>query len=214
MARGDFHSFFIPSPSGLTLKKSTKALIAGGIGVALLVGGASTVAFWTDEESGGDGVITAGTLELGTPAGGGWEISHAGDGSGAATDPVAFTPASDQIVPGDILTYTQDIPVTLEGENIAAQFDGTIDVTAAGGEANDAALADALETEDLAATGITGATGDLSFDNGKLTGEGTGNVEVTTTVNFPWGAEGDYNPAKLGSLNFAVDYTLTQVPGN
>ena len=37
-------------------------------------------------------MITAGTLELGTPAGGGWEISHAGDGSGAATDPVTFAP--------------------------------------------------------------------------------------------------------------------------
>ena len=51
------------------MKKSTKALIAGGIGVALLVGGAGTVAFWTDEADGGDGVITAGTLDLGTPAG-------------------------------------------------------------------------------------------------------------------------------------------------
>lgn len=196
------------------MKKSTKALIAGGIGVALLVGGASTVAFWTDEESGGDGVITAGTLELGTPAGGGWEISHAGDGSGTATDPAAFDPNEDHIVPGDILTYTQDIPVTLDGENIAAEFDGAIDVTAASGEANDAALAEALETEDLAATGITGTTGDLTFDDGKLTGEGTGKVEVTTTVKFPWGDKDQYNPAKLGSLNFAVDYTLTQVPGN
>lgn len=196
------------------MKKSTKALIAGGIGVALLVGGAGTVAFWTDEADGGDGVITAGTLDLGTPAGGGWEISHAGDGSGTATAPVAFNPESDQIVPGDILTYTQNIPVTLEGENIAAEFDGVIDVAAASGDANDTALADALETDDLAATGVTGATGDLALDGEKLTGEGTGSVEVTTTVKFPWGAEGDYNPAKLGSLNFAVDYTLTQVPGN
>lgn len=195
------------------MKKSTKALIAGGIGVALLVGGAGTVAFWTDEADGGDGVITAGTLDLGTPAGGGWEISHAGDGSGTATAPVAFNPESDQIVPGDILTYAQNIPVTLEGENIAAQFDGAIDVTANGADA-DTALAAALEKEDLAATDISGATGDLSFDNGKLTGEGTGNVEVTTTVKFPWGTEGMYNPAKLGSLNFAVDYKLTQVPGN
>ena len=41
------------------MKKSTKALIAGGIGVALLVGGASTVSFWTDEAEGGDGVISS-----------------------------------------------------------------------------------------------------------------------------------------------------------
>lgn len=196
------------------MKKSTKALIAGGIGVALLVGGASTVSFWTDEAEGGDGVISSGTLDLGTPAGGGWEISHEGDGSGTATEPVEFNPGSDQIVPGDVLTYTQSIPVTLEGENIAAEFDGNIDVNAASGGAADTALAEALKTQDLAATGITGASGDLTLDGEKLTGEGTGTVEVTTTVEFPWGTEGQYNDAKLGKLNFAVDYTLTQVPGN
>ncbi|MEY9257454.1 alternate signal-mediated exported protein [Brevibacterium epidermidis] len=196
------------------MKKSTKALIAGGVGVALLVGGASTVSFWTDEAEGGDGVISAGTLDLGTPAGGGWDISHAGDGSGTATDPVAFNPSSDQIVPGDILTYTQSIPVTLEGENIKAEFDGTIDVTPSTDAPADTALSDAIESEDLAATGLTGATGDLTLDGETLTGEGEGTVEVTTTITFPWGTEGQYNDAKLGALNFAVDYTLTQVPGN
>ena len=196
------------------MKKSTKALIAGGIGVALLVGGASTVSFWTDEAEGGDGVISSGTLDLGTPAGGGWEISHAGDGSGTATEPVEFDPADDQIVPGDILTYTQSIPVTLEGENIKAEFNGNLDVTPSGAADADAALAEAITAQDLAASGLTDATGGLTLDGETLTGEGDGTVQVTTTVTFPWGAEGDYNDAKLGNLNFAVDYTLTQVPGN
>jgi alternate signal-mediated exported protein len=198
------------------VKKSTKALIAGGIGVALLVGGASTVSFWTDEAEGGDGVISSGTLDLGTPAGGGWEISHAGDGSGTATEPVEFDPADGQIVPGDILTYTQSIPVTLEGENIRAEFDGTIDVTPSTGADADSKLAAAITKDDLAATGLTGADGNLALDSDgeTLTGEGNGTVEVTTTITFPWGDEGDYNDTKLGKLNFAVDYTLTQVPGN
>ncbi|WP_167854341.1 alternate-type signal peptide domain-containing protein [Brevibacterium sp. S111] len=196
------------------MKKSTKALIAGGIGVALLVGGAGTVSFWTDEAEGGDGVISAGTLDLGSPAGGGWEISHEGDGSGTATEPVAFDPSADQIVPGDVLSYTQSIPVTLEGENIKAEFNGSIDVTPSTDGTADTALSEAIESEDLAATGLTGATGDLSLDGETLAGEGDGSVEVTTTITFPWGTEGQYNDAKLGSLNFAVDYTLTQVPGN
>ena len=80
--------------------------------------------------------------------------------------------------------------------------------------AADTALSDAIESEDLAATGLTGATGDLTLDGETLTGEGEGTVEVTTTITFPWGTEGQYNDAKLGALNFAVDYTLTQVPGN
>lgn len=196
------------------MKKSTKALIAGGIGVALLVGGASTVSFWTDEAEGGDGVISSGTLDLGTPVGGGWEISHAGDGNGDATAPVEFDPAEDQIVPGDILTYTQSIPVNLEGENIKAEFNGNLDVTPSSAADADAALAEAITAQDLAASGLTDATGGLTLDGETLTGEGDGTVQVTTTVTFPWGAEGDYNDAKLGNLNFAVDYTLTQVPGN
>jgi alternate signal-mediated exported protein len=205
-----------PSPvkTGSHVKKSTKALIAGGIGVALLVGGAGTVSFWTDEAEGGDGVISAGTLDLGSPAGGGWEISHEGDGSGTATEPVAFDPSADQIVPGDVLSYTQSIPVTLEGKNIKAEFNGSIDVTPSTDGTADTALSEAIESEDLAATGLTGATGDLSLDGETLAGEGDGSVEVTTTITFPWGTEGQYNDTKLGSLNFAVDYTLTQVPGN
>lgn len=196
------------------MKKSTKALIAGGIGVALLVGGASTVSFWTDEAEGGDGVISSGTLDLGTPAGGGWEISHEGDGSGTATGPVEFVPADHHIVPGDILTYTQSIPVTLDGKNIKAEFDGKLDVTPSSGADADSKLVAAITKDDLAATGLTDATGNLALDGETLTGEGEGTVEVTTTITFPWDAEGDYNDAKLGKLNFAVDYTLTQVPGN
>lgn len=198
------------------MKKSTKALIAGGVGAALLLGGAGTIAYWTDEANGGNGTITAGSLDIGTVSGSGWEISHQGDGTGEPTEPVAFDPATDQIVPGDLLSYTQSIPVTLEGENIAATFDGVIDVTATGTEPANEALAAAIVGEDLTTTGLTEATGEITLDpdTDVLTGEGTGTVDVTTTITFPWGDAGEFNPAQLGSLDFSVDYTLTQVPGN
>lgn len=198
------------------MKNSTKALIAGGIGAALLLGGAGTIAYWTDAADGGDGTITAGTLDIGTVSGGGWQISHQGDGTGEPTAPVDFDPATDQIVPGDVLSYTQAIPVTLEGEYIAAAFDGVIDVTATGTDPESAALAEAIVGEDLAVTDLTGATGELTLDPATevLTGEGTGTVDVTTTITFPWGDAGEFDAAQLGSLDFSVDYTLTQVPGN
>lgn len=198
------------------MKNSTKALIAGGVGAALLLGGAGTIAYWTDEADGGDGTITAGSLEIGTVIGGGWQISHQGDGTGTPTDPVDFDPVTDQIVPGDLLSYTQSIPVTLVGENIAATFDGVIDVSATGTEPENEALAAAIVGEDLATTGLTGATGELTLDpdTDVLTGEGDGTVDVTTTITFPWGDAGEFNPAQLGSLDFSVDYTLTQTPAN
>lgn len=198
------------------MKNVTKAAIAGGVGVALLLGGASTIAFWTDEADGGSGIITAGTLEIGDVTGGGWQIVHEGDGTGEPTEAVEFDPESDRIVPGDVLTYTQSIPVELQGENIAAVFDGTIEVTPTdSADSSDTALADAIgDVADLAASELTGATGDLTLDGETLTGEGTGTVEVTTSITFPWGEAAEANAAKLGSLNFAVDYTLTQAPGN
>ena len=170
-------------------------------------------AFWTDSADGGDGIISAGTLDIGTVAGGGWEISHAGSGAGEPTAAEAFDPAADQIVPGDILTYTQSIPVELQGENIAAIFNGDISITPTSEAEADTALADAITAEDLAATELTGADG-LTLEGDTLTGEGTGSVEVTTTITFPWGEESEFNAAKLGSLDFAVDYTLTQAPNN
>lgn len=196
------------------MKNLTKAAIAGGAGLVLLLGGATTIAYWTDEEDGGGGVIQAGTLDLGTVTGGGWMISHEGSG-GEPTEPVPFDPATDQIVPGDLLSYTQDVPVELQGENIAAGFAGTIAVTPTEAGDPDEAFAAALESDpDLIIVELSDVTGDLTLVDGTLTGEGTGTVAVSTQIRFPWGTEGEFNTAKLGSVSFAVDYTLTQVPAN
>lgn len=194
------------------MKKLTKATIAAGTGVILLIGGAGTVAYWTDEADGGTGVIQSGTLELGDVTGGEWMISHTGDGDGAATDPVAFTPGDDQVVPGDELTYTQDVPVTLAGENIAAAFAGSIDVEATSGDAADTALAAAIESD--ADLSVDSGSSGVTIEDDVITGPADGTVAVTTTITFPWGTEGEFNDAMLGSLDFSVDYTLTQVPAN
>ncbi|MGO2863619.1 MAG: alternate-type signal peptide domain-containing protein [Brevibacterium sp.] len=200
------------------MKNSTKALIAGGVGVALLVGGAGTVAFWTDSEDGGEGVITAGNLDLGDLGDdtGDWTIQHLADPDNpdSATDPEPFDPKNHHIVPGDILSFTQNVPVTLDGKNIAAHFVGDVTVEAGSGAGSDE-LAKAIEKQDLATVEATDATTPLQVDGDDIvTGQGTGEVEVTTSVTFPWGTEGQYNDARLGSLSFKVDYTLTQVPGN
>ena len=196
------------------MKNVTKAAIAGGIGVRH-----SSWAALAPSPSGpiAPTVVTGSSppersISARSPvAAGRWAISAAV--SGPPEPRRAFDPAADQIVPGDILTYTQSIPVELQGENIAAIFNGDISITPTSEAEADTALADAITAEDLAATELTGADG-LTLEGDTLTGEGTGSVEVTTTITFPWGEESEFNAAKLGSLDFAVDYTLTQVPNN
>lgn len=195
------------------MKNTTKAVVAGGVGVALLLGGAGTIAFWTDTETGPQATVQAGTLELNAPTGAGWQLRHVGNGTGTPTAWAAYT-AGDKIVPGDQLRLTQNVPVTLEGKAIAAQFTGDIKVTSS--DTAGAALAAALGDPQLSTTSLSGASDNFTFDSatGTVRGEGHGDVAVTTTVNFPWGTAGQYDATKLGSLDFTVDYTLTQVPGN
>ncbi|WP_336711475.1 alternate-type signal peptide domain-containing protein [Arthrobacter sp. USHLN218] len=89
----------------------TKGAIATGIGVALLLGGGGTLAWWSVDLPGGDpGSITAGDLNL--KAG---EASWTSNKTGHISNIEAY-----RIVPGEKITYSQDLTVTLEGKAMAA----------------------------------------------------------------------------------------------
>lgn len=90
--------------------KGALAAIAGG---ALLLGGAGTLAFWSDEGTVGGTDIASGTLDLGTPTCAGWKL----DGDQAFTDQL--------VVPGDVLTQVCTFTVVAAGEHLAATFDVT-----------------------------------------------------------------------------------------
>lgn len=194
------------------MKNTTKAAVAGGVGVALLLGGAGTIAYWTDTQAGAAATVQSGNLELGTPGGPGWQLRHVGDNPEADPAWVSYE-AGDRIVPGDQLRMTQSVPVELAGKAIAADFAGSVEVAATGTEAT--ALAAALGEPTLSVESLSGATGSLALDpeSNTMRGEGEGTMNVITTLDFPWGTEGQYNPAKLASLDLTVNYTLTQVPG-
>ena len=53
---------------GLDMKKLSEGLVAAGVGTTLLVGGAGTLAFWTEDVTVGGGAINAGHLNLVTDA--------------------------------------------------------------------------------------------------------------------------------------------------
>jgi alternate signal-mediated exported protein len=98
------------------MNKLVKGAIAGAAGVALLLGGAGTFALWNANVGVASGTVSTGTLSFGTNSGATWKDTSAG----AAT--TTFDPATQKIVPGDVVTLTQVITVNATGKNLKAQL--------------------------------------------------------------------------------------------
>lgn len=202
------------------MKNITKAAIAGTVGAALLVGGAGSLAFWTDSATGPQIEIKSGQLDLGTVAGSNssWMIQQlvAGTTPAAATP---FAPATDLIVPGDVLTTTVSVPVVLEGKNIKATFDVAVEALIASTAPDvaatpaDTALVAALNSGGVAVTKIDGVPLAGGATSVNLSGPALNrNVDVEIAVTFPWGAAGDFTVAQLGKVKFQANYNLSQIP--
>lgn len=91
-----------------------KAIIAIAAGTALLLGGAGSYAYWSTSQSLNAGTVNTGDLNLALGAGT-WSL----DGTLTAPTTVA-DPSAVHIVPGDVLTLTQVLDVTLVGDNLEA----------------------------------------------------------------------------------------------
>jgi len=115
------------------MNKLTKAAIAGAAGIALLLGGAGSLAYWNSETGLNGGSVSSGNLTI-EAAAAPTNVMYAFNGG----TPAAFNPATNKIVPGDVVTMTQDVTITAVGEHL--KVDLTIDKTAIVG--ND--LADAI----------------------------------------------------------------------
>jgi len=183
------------------MNKLIKGSVAGAAGIALLLGGAGTLASWNDSAVvSGAGTITAGTLEIDSnPVSGtdGWQLN----GTGTVEDDAAdFT-----IVPGDVLTYTATFDVTATGDNLAATVAlGSNSIAAASTDAEDVALASFL-TDDATIT-VNGT--ETTTVNAAV---GTQTVVVTVSIEFDNGAAGVENDAMLGEVSLSnFNVTLTQ----
>jgi alternate signal-mediated exported protein len=189
------------------MNKLTKAGISTAAAVALLMGGAGTLAYWNDS-AGLDGAatITAGTLNVTATDNGAW---------------AGITNIADyRIVPGDTITFTQEITVTAEGNALVANLALAPNAITAGTSAADIALADALtKSATFAVTAGGGAgvvvgtganAGTVTFTPGTGTLSTTLDVEVTIT--FPAGTVAQYNDAKTGQVSLSdFSVVLTQV---
>jgi alternate signal-mediated exported protein len=197
------------------MNKLTKAVVATAAGVALLMGGAGTFAYWNDSVGITGGTITAGNLTVvdATPADGVWTVSKDGTGTPVTVANINTFVAS----PGDKFVYTKSVKINATGNNLVATLalaPGSI-TAATSTTANNALAAYLTKTAGITATGTgiaaIGSTGTYSVTPGAA-GIANQNVTVTVTINFPKDAvAGTENNTKLGSVNLSgLSVTLNQ----
>ena len=97
------------------MNKMAKGALAIGVGAALLLGGGGTLATWNAAQASNAGTIAAGELKM-TAATGTWA-------SNLTAGPIRV--ADYKMVPGEKLTYSQDLTVTLVGDRITANLKTT-----------------------------------------------------------------------------------------
>ncbi|QIK82185.1 alternate-type signal peptide domain-containing protein [Sanguibacter sp. HDW7] len=189
------------------MDKLTKGLLAAGLGGALLIGGGTTLAYWTDDASVDGAGITAGTLEItaAPTADDGWTVTH-----GTTTTDVAAIAAL-RIVPGDTLTHTSTYTLTAVGDNLR------IDA-----QADDATIAPATSAAaDVALAARLAADASVTVDGTPIADfvATTGTHDVVISVALTWPFDGSGSPAadnaaRGGAVDlddFAV--TVRQVQG-
>jgi alternate signal-mediated exported protein len=154
------------------MKKTTKGALAVGTATALLFGGAGTLAYWSDTGTVGGASISSGRLELANPLCGNW-LLDAGGG------PTAFNPATDAIVPGDVLTKDCTYDIVAVGNHLTADVTiSTPSYTGANALTADLTAGGVFTINGLADTVITPA------DNGMVLAATVTLTFLTTSTNL------------------------------
>jgi alternate signal-mediated exported protein len=180
------------------MNKLLKGAIATAAAALLLTGGAGSLAYWNAQTTVGGGTITAGNLTLANSGTAAW-----------AANGTAITLNTFKVVPGDVLTLTQDVTVTATGNNLV----GTLSVDS--GELS-GALATFLNKNATISVvgspaGVTCAAGTTCTITAGAAGVSAQTLTVRVTINFPKsGVAGDENGARtqtatLSGLTIKLD---------
>lgn len=169
------------------------ATLAIAAGTALLLGGAGTYAYWSTETALTAGVIESGDLDL-TLGDGTWTLA------GVLQPATAVTDLTDvRLVPGDVLTLTQPITVTLVGDTIAADLTSTLGPSFTSGS-----LAPYLDVELTLPAGLGTATADNTY---RIVGATEQTVDATLRITFLADTaerDGVNSAVDLGGVSFAL----------
>ncbi|GAB3410807.1 hypothetical protein GCM10027515_31590 [Schumannella luteola] len=159
------------------MNKLTKGAIAGAAGIVLLMGGAGSLAYWTGTADLGNAqTITAGQLKAAAGTTGTWLVNN------------AAVPAAYKIVPGDQLTYSQNVTVDASGSNLKFQVS----------LANGAITADTANANSTASSNLVGRLQKAAA----FTVSGSNVTLVSGTTDT-------YKVATAGSTTVAVSVTIT-----
>jgi alternate signal-mediated exported protein len=171
------------------MKKTAKGALAAAAAAAVLMGGAGSLAYWTDEQTAEGTTIDSGSLSLATDA------TNTGCSDWTLDGGTAFQAGTTLLVPGDTLTETCAFTLTATG----AHMSGTVSATTPNLTGT---LASAVQASVSNVTlDGTAATQFSSADNGKTLG-------LTVTVTFP-GTSGNSSQNLTGALS-AVTVTVSQ----
>ncbi|MFE4543516.1 alternate-type signal peptide domain-containing protein [Arthrobacter sp. NPDC056727] len=162
-----------------------KGTAAIAVGAALLLGGGGTLASWNASQTATPGTIVSGDLNV-SAAAGVWT-----DRAGATINIASY-----KVVPGDKLTYTQVLNVTLTGDKMAAN------ITTSGTGA-----ADGFTAGNVTVTGPALTIGGTAVTNPLKTSQ---TVTATITFEFLSTTSGRSDVGK--SYNFGnVGFNLNQI---
>jgi alternate signal-mediated exported protein len=162
-----------------------KGTAAIAVGAALLLGGGGTLASWNASTTQNPGTVVAGDLDV---------VADAGVWTDRNGAPVTIS--TYKVVPGDKLTYTQDLNVTLTGDKMAANVAAT-----GAGAVNGFTAANVTVTDPVLTVGDTAVSNPLTT---------SGTVTATITFEFKSGTTGRSDVTK--SYNFgSVAFTLNQI---
>ncbi|MCU1545678.1 MAG: putative exported protein [Homoserinimonas sp.] len=189
------------------MQKLIKGSIAGAAGIALLLGGGSTFALWSDADVVNAGKVQTGVLRIDTVGLPAWaDISPRRFGD-------TFDPATNLLVPGDVVTYSQMVAIKASGKNLQAQL--SFDPISIGihPELKGVVSVHLTTTADAASDAQILSDGFQSNSYTIIPGDDTVTaLQVVITIAF------DPNTTGVGAQNLAngidlsgLSYTLTQV---
>lgn len=177
------------------MKKSTKGALAAAAAGTLLLGGAGTLAFWTDGATVDGSTITAGTLTLDQDACGDWQLDGVGGVGGDL--------AGRLLVPGDTLTKQCTYTIVGTGDHLEAALDVATPDWSGDLASKITTDADFTITPDGGSPSVVTAGTPYDFE------EGTYTVTADFSVDFPYGVE-DNSSKGLSAAIADIGLSVTQ----
>ncbi|MCR1783098.1 alternate-type signal peptide domain-containing protein [Nocardioides carbamazepini] len=189
------------------MKKTTKGALAAGTAAVLLMGGAGTLAYWSDTANIGGTSISTGSLALENDNCGGWVLDK-----GDVVNEAVYT--NQLLVPGDSLTRVCSFQIEASGAHLEATLTTPAAVPLTGTlESVSTTESAPVNASYVVADDAAGTTNPIAVP-GTITSSHDGKYLVATvTVDFPYGTQTTVNAndtqLKAGTLD-AITVSLTQ----